>query len=395
MPADTAHAVLDIDLAAVVANWRSLAARHPSGRVAGVIKADAYGLGARPVAAALYEAGCRHFFVAYLEEALEVRDLLPGAMIAVLNGPIPGTEATYVANDLTPVLCSLDDIDRWRRVAAERAPSPRHGRACPGHPRVNGGGRMAGTRPAMTRGRGPHPAILHVDTGMSRLGLDAEAMAALAADPGRLNGVAIRYVMSHLIASEVADDPLNQLQRRRLAEARAMLPPAPLSLANSSGIFLGSEFASDLARPGAALYGINPTPGWPNPMQSVVRLHVRVLAVRQVPAGATVGYNATWTAARPTRIATAALGYADGYHRSLSGRASACFDGTPVPLVGRISMDLTTFDVTDHPAVQPGCWLEVLGPHLSPDDVAAAAGTNGYEVLTSLGRRFQRVYRTA
>jgi alanine racemase len=185
------------------------------------------------------------------------------------------------------------------------------------------------------------------------------------------------------------------LQCRRLLQARAMLPPAPLSLANSSGIFLGPDFASDLARPGAALYGINPTPGSPNPMQTVVRLHVQVLAVRQVPAGATVGYNATWTAARPTRIATAALGYADGYHRSLSGRASACFDGTPVPLVGRVSMDLTTFDVTDHPAVQPGCWLEVLGPHLSPDDVAAAAGTNGYEVLTSLGRRFQRVYRTA
>jgi alanine racemase len=359
MSTDTAHAVLDIDLAALVANWRALGARHPSGPVAGVIKADAYGLGARPIGAALHAAGCRHFFVAYLEEALAVRDLLPGAMIAVLNGPIPGTEAAYVANDLTPVLCSLDDIERWRSLA------------------------------------GHHPAILHVDTGMCRLGLDGDAMAVLAADPARLDGLAIRYVMSHLVASEEPDDPLNQLQRRRLAPARAMLPPAPLSLANSSGIFLGPDFASDLARPGAALYGINPTPGQPNPMQTVVRLRVRVLAVRAVAAGATVGYNATWTAARPTRIATAALGYADGYHRSLSGRASACFDGTPVPLVGRVSMDLTTFDVTGHPAVQPGCWLEVLGPHLSPDDVAAAAGTNGYEVLTSLGRRFQRVYRSA
>jgi alanine racemase len=130
-------------------------------------------------------------------------------------------------------------------------------------------------------------------------------------------------------------------------------------------------------------------------MQPVVRLSVRVLAVREIPAGATVGYNATWIAARPSRIATAALGYADGFHRSLSGRGSAYFDGTPVPLVGRVSMDLTTFDVTDHPAMQPGCWLEVLGPHLTPDDVAEAAGTNGYEVLTSLGRRFHRVYRTA
>ncbi len=189
--------------------------------------------------------------------------------------------------------------------------------------------------------------------------------------------------------------PLNQLQRDRFAAARRRLPAAPASLANSSGIFLGPAFGSDLARPGAALFGINPTPGRPNPMRGTVRLMVRVLAVRDLPSGATVGYNGTWIAARPSRIATAALGYADGFHRSLSGRGTAFFDGSPVPLVGRVSMDLTTFDVTDHPAVQPGTWLEVLGPHLSPDDVAAAAGTNGYEILTSLGRRFQRVYRPA
>jgi alanine racemase len=353
---DTAHAVLDIDLAAIVANWRALKARHPSSDVAAVVKADAYGLGARPVAAALHGAGCRHFVVAWLEEALAVRDLVPGAMLAVLGGLVPGTEAAYLTNGLIPVLCSVDEIDRWHN-----------------------------------RGE----AILHIDTGMSRLGLDPGALATLATDRKRLDRMAIRYAMSHLVASEIPADPVNQLQRQRIAAARAMLPPWRFSLANSSGIFLGPDFASDLARPGAALYGLNPTPGQPNPMRSVVRLMVRVLAVREIPAGATVGYNATWTAIRPTRIATAALGYADGYHRSLSNRASACFDGTPVPLVGRVSMDLTTFDVTDSPGVQPGCWLEVLGPHLSPDDLAAAAGTSGYEVLTSLGRRFQRVYRTA
>jgi alanine racemase len=351
----THSAVLEIDLGAIVANWRALGLRHPSGPVAGVVKGDGYGLGARPIAAALYAAGCRHFFVAYLDEALAVRDVVPGAMLAVLSGLIPGTEDVYAAHDLTPVLGSLDEIARWQ-------------------------GREA---------------ILHVDTGMSRLGLDARELAVLAQDHGRMGGLTIRYVMSHLVASEVADDPLNQVQRERFAAARALLPPAPASLANSSGIFLGPDFGSDLARAGAALYGVNPTPGQPNPMRGVVRLSVRVLAVRDVPAGATVGYNATWSAARRSRIATAALGYADGFHRSLSGRATACFDGTPVPLVGRVSMDLTTFDVTDHPAVQPGCWLEILGPHLSPDDVAAAAGTNGYEVLTSLGRRFHRVYRTA
>ena len=349
------RAVLEVDLAAVVANWRTLSARHPSGPVAAVLKADGYGLGASPVAAALHAAGCRHFFVAYLSEALAIRDVTPGAMLAVLSGLVPGEENAYPTHDLTPVLGSLDEIARW-------------------------GGREA---------------ILHVDTGMSRLGLDARELAVLARDHGRLKRLTIRYVMSHLVSSELPDDPLNHRQLERFAAARAMLPPAPGSLANSSGIFLGPEYGSDLARAGAALFGINPTPGRPNPMRGVAQLSVRVLAVRDVPAGAPVGYNATWIAPRPTRIATAALGYADGFHRSLSGRGTACFDGTPVALVGRVSMDLTTFDVTDHPRVQPGCWLELMGQHLSPDDVAAASGTNGYEVLTSLGRRLHRVYRSA
>ena len=353
--AETAQALLDVDLGAIIGNWRTLQARHPSGPVAGVIKADAYGLGARQVAAALHTAGCRHFFVAYLNEALAVRDVVPNAMLAVLGGLMPGTEDAYVTHDLTPVLGSLDEIDRCRGGAV----------------------------------------ILHVDTGMSRLGLDARELKAVAQDRSRLDRLNIRYVMSHLAASEVPDDPSNALQLQRFAAARAMLPAAPASLANSAGIFLGPAFGSDLARAGAALYGINPTPGHPNPMRPVVRLSVRVLAVRDIPAGASVGYNAIWTAGRPSRIATAALGYADGFHRSLSGRGLAWFDGTRVPLVGRVSMDLTTFAVTDHPRVQPGCWLEVLGPHLSPDDVAQAAGTNGYEVLTSLGRRFHLVYRTA
>jgi alanine racemase len=349
-------AVLEVDLGAIVTNWRTLSSRHPSGPVAGVIKADAYGLGARQVAAALHQAGCRHFFVAYLNEALAVRDVIPDAMLAVLSGLVPGSEPAYIEHQITPVLGSLDEIARWQS------------------------GREA---------------ILHIDTGMARLGLDARELTALARDHSLLDGLTLRYVMTHLVSAEEPNDPINQLQRQRFAAARASLPPVPASFANSSGIFLGAAFGSDLARSGAALYGINPTPGQRNPMQGVVRLSARVLAVRDVPLGAPVGYNGIWTAPRRSRIATAALGYADGFHRSLSGRGSAYFDGAPVPLVGRVSMDLTTFDATDHPAVQPGSWLEVLGPHLSPDDVALAAGTNGYEVLTSLGRRFHRVYRTA
>ena len=362
-PPDLACARLDIDLGAITENWRRLCAQHPSGPVAGVVKADAYGLGARHVAPALYQAGCRHFFVAVLSEALAIRDLVPEAMVMVLNGPVPGSEALYLSHDITPVLGSLADIAAWG-VAS----------------------RTAGRR---------LPALLHIDTGMHRLGLSAAELAVLRDDHRRLEGIEVLYVMSHLVSSEVAGDPLNEQQRDRFAVVAAQLPRAARSFANSSGVFLGALWQSDLGRPGAALYGINPTPDQPNPMRAVVRLSARVLAVRDVPPDQGVGYNATWRTGRPTRIVTAGIGYADGLHRALSNRGKAFFDGRPLPLVGRVSMDLTTFDATDYPGVEPGCWLEIIGPHQSPDDLAALCDTNGYEVLTSLGHRIARVYHPA
>lgn len=360
---------LEIDLAAIAANWRLLAARHPGGPVAGVVKADAYGLGAARVAPVLLRAGCRHFFTAHLAEAIAIAPLLRGAMLAVLNGMPPGSEAAFLAHGILPVLGTLDEVDRWAALARRRE------RAL--------------------------PALLHFDTGMHRLGLDAAALHALAADPHRLDGIAVRFVMTHLVASEVPDDPMNALQRQRFAATCAALPPplaaAPRSFANSSGIFLGPDFASDLARPGAALYGLNPVPGRPNPLHPVVRLRARVLALREVPAGEGVGYNGTWQAPRPSRIATIGVGYADGWLRSQSGRGHALFDGAPLPLVGRVSMDLSTFDATDHPQLLPGDWLDLIAvaaaPHSrSPDDVAMSAGTNGYEILTALGGRYRRVW---
>jgi alanine racemase len=358
-----AAATLEVDLEAIVANWRLLIDRHPAGPVAGVVKADGYGLGAPQVASALHQAGCRHFFVALLQEALTLRPHVPDAMVAVLGGLPPDTEADAIEAAITPVLNTLQEVDAW--AAAAR----RMGRAL--------------------------PALLHVDTGMSRLGLDAREVEVLRQDPMHLNGIDLRYVMTHLVSSENSGDPMNQAQRERFSAVCAALPPAPRSFANSSGIFLGTTWGSDLARAGAALYGVNPTPGRRNPMHQTVSLTARVLAVRDVPAGGSVGYNATWCATRPRRIATAGIGYADGWHRSLSNRGRAFFDGTPVSLVGRVSMDLTTFDVTDCPGVVPGARLELLGSHQSPDEVAEQAGTNGYEVLTSLGRRFHRVYRPA
>ncbi len=360
MTADGSLARLEIDLAAIRENWRSLAARHPSGPVAGVVKADAYGLGATHVAPALFAAGCRHFFTAHLSEALAIRPRLPGALLAVLNGLPPGSEASFAHHDVTPVLGTPDEIARWAALA-----------------------RQLGRR---------LPALLHVDTGMHRLGLDAAQLAALAADPTALSGLDLRYVMTHLAASEVPEDPANAAQHRRFAAACALLPPLPRSFANSSGIFLGPDFASDLARPGAALYGINPTPGRPNPMRPVVRLSARVLALRTIAAGAAVGYNATWTAPRPGRIATIGVGYADGWLRSHSNHGHAVFDGAMLPLVGRVSMDLTTLDATDCPALREGDWVELIGPARPVDEVAQAAGTNGYEILTSLGRRYRRAW---
>ncbi len=347
----SAAAELTVDLGAIAANWQSLRARHPSGEVGAVLKADAYGLGAPRVASTLYSAGCRHFFVAHLQEALAIRALLPDAELAVLNGLWPGDAPIYAENGILPVLGSLREIAAWRG-----------------------------------------PALLHVDTGMHRLGLAAEEVAQLASKPGLLGAIDIRYVMTHLVSAELPGDTMNARQLARFAEACTHLPPARKSLANSSGIFLGPDFASDLARPGAALYGVNPTPGQPNPMRDAVRLRARILHVRQIGPGEAVGYNGTWTAARPSRIGTVSAGYADGFLRSLSDRAYGFFDGRPVPLVGRVSMDLATFDLTDEPGAQPGTWLDLIGPAMPVDAVATRAGTNGYEILTSLGRRYRRTY---
>jgi alanine racemase len=280
-------------------------------------------------------------------------------MLAVLNGLWAGLEAEYVAHELTPVLSSLDDLGRWTEQAR------RLGRKL--------------------------PALLHIDTGMNRLGLDTREVDILGADPSRLDGLDLRYVMTHLASADNPADPLNEQQRLRFAAACERLPAAPSSLAASSGLFLGPAFESDLARPGAALYGVNPRPGRPNPQRPVVRLRARVLQLRDIPAGESVGYNATWTAARPSRIATVSVGYADGYLRALSNHATAFFDEQALPLVGRVSMDLSTYDATDAPALAAGDWLDLVGPG-GVDALADQAGTNGYEILTSLGRRYQRIY---
>jgi len=227
------------------------------------------------------------------------------------------------------------------------------------------------------------------------VGEQAAAAQALAGDRGRLRGLRLALLMSHLVVSEEPDNPINGEQLSRFRNFVRAMPGAPTSLANSSGIFLGPDYHFDLLRPGAALYGINPTPGRPNPMLTTVTLRARVLQVRRIDALQTVGYGAAWRSARPSRVATIALGYADGYFRTLINRTHVHLGGHKVPVIGRISMDLVTIDVTDVPEAdsQPGALVEVLGPHLTADDLAEHARTNAYEVMTALGRRYARLYR--
>ena len=359
-----AGAVLTIDLGAVAGNYRLLRDRLQGARCAAVVKANAYGLGLARVAPVLARAGCRDFFVATLDEGIALRGLLPDAEIAILNGVHPGCEAEFSNRGLTPVLNDLGQIERWAAHALAREENE------------------------------ALDAVIHIDTGMNRLGLPPAETDRLAAEPERLRGLRLRLVMSHLACAEERDNPMNAAQRDLFVAHRGRLPAAPASFANSSGIFLGPDYHFDVARPGVALYGVNPTPGLPNPMAEVVRLQGKIIQVRDVDRGQTVGYGAAHRFAAPGRIATVAVGYADGYLRSLGGRAFAALGGTRVHVVGRVSMDLITLDFSGLGAdeIRPGAMVDLLGGACPIDEVAAWGGTVGYELLTSLGERHDRRY---
>lgn len=368
---DEAQAILTIDLAALTANWRRLARQVAPARCAAVVKADAYGIGIEAAVPALAAAGCTVFFVAHPGEGRRVRACLagrPDCEVYVLNGLLPGCDlrATYRAHKLQPVLGSLAEVDLWMRSAPADAPAP----------------------------------ALHVDTGMNRLGLDSEEAFLLAARLAAGEaGFTPAMLISHFAASETTDDPLNARQIALFERLRAAFPGVPASFANSSAIFLPQRPYFDLVRPGYALYGGNPTPGAVNPMRPVVRLAAPIIQLREIPAGATVGYNGQWTARRPSRLAVIGLGYADGLPRNamatdarVGGEAVVC--GRRCRFAGRISMDLTIIDVTEVPAekLAPGVTAELLGSEITIDDLARRSGTIGYEILTNLGRRYHRIH---
>jgi alanine racemase len=372
-PTPEAGGILSIDLSALAANWRLLRDRAAGAECAAVVKADAYGIGLEAAVPALAQAGCRTFFVAHLSEALRARAAAPEAAIYVLNGLLPGTAARCFEADLRPVLGSQEEIDEWAAFCRER--------------------------------RTRLPVALHVDTGMNRLGLPMAEGLALQGDV-RLDAFGPVLLMSHLASAEEPGNPINRRQIESFEAVRNALPGTHASLANSSGIFLPERPHYDLVRPGYALYGGNPRPDRENPMRPVVTVQARIIQVRTVEAGATVGYNGTWTAPGRRRLATVSAGYADGYARGASRTdltidskrpaGEAIVAGQRCLLVGRVSMDLIVVDVSDVPAgaARRGDPVTLIGEGLDIDEVGRRAGTIGYEILTSLGRRYARTYVT-
>lgn len=362
-PPELAGAILTIDLDAVVANWRHIGQRSGARETAAVVKADAYGLGARMVVPALAAAGCKSFFVAHLTEALHLIDLLPpGGQIAVLNGLTPGAEVVCAQAGVLPVLNSMGQARRWQAYA-------------------------------QTLGR-PLPALLQVDSGMSRLGVAPAEARALAQDPVFRAAVPLRAVMSHLACADDPKDPANTDQLAAFLAMAELFPGTARSLANSGGCLMGGAFGGDLARPGLALYGAQPA-AMPDPaIRPVVTLEARIMQIRKVPAGAGAGYGLTWHAAGPSLLATLGIGYADGWLRSLSGHGSAFAKGHILPFAGRISMDSTIIDISSLPedALVEGDLVELIGPNRPIEAVASEAGTIAYEILTSLGARYARHY---
>jgi alanine racemase len=363
----SATGVLIVDLDAIVANWKKLEKTAVPAECAAVVKANAYGLGAEPVARALASAGCKTFFVATLDEARVVRATLPSVTIYALDGFFQNTGDAYAKFNCRPVIGDINELAEWDVFCR---------------------------RSGWTGG-----AAIHIDTGMNRLGLTvADAQGIIPRINAGDHGITL--VMSHLVSAELLNNPINARQLSTFREISSLFSGVPASLANSSGIYLGSQFQFDLVRPGAALYGINPTPEADNPMLPVAEVKARIVQIRNAERGETVGYGGRWTARRPTKLAIVSAGYADGYFRAASATdgtrgAEVIVAGKRCPVAGRVSMDLAAVDITDLPAnaARRGHLVTLLGEGITVDELAHHFGTIGYEVLTSIGTRYARIYK--
>ncbi len=368
VPQSRAGAILTIDLGAIVQNWQDMQNRASKAEASAVVKADAYGLGAIPVSLALQAAGCKTFCVAHIEEGITLRAALPKTRIFVLNGTFPGTEADLVAHNLIPCLSSWPQIEGWAAF-----------------------NRKTGAQP---------PCALQVDTGMTRLGLNWEQAKTIAEDAELIQALNPCLLMSHFACADEPEQLLNQQQITSFAKFRQLFPMLPGSLAQSAGTFLGPEALHDMTRPGIALYGGNPQPNTDNPMRQVIKLSARIVQIQSVDTPQTVGYGASYAVPGAGRLATVSLGYADGFLRAIGNcppehRICATVANTyRAPLVGRVSMDLSTFDISHVPedTLQVGDTLDVIGKFTTIDDLATAGQTIPYEILTALGSRFHRIY---
>lgn len=343
---------LRIDLGALRANYALFQRAAAPGRAGAVVKADGYGLGAAPVARSLAAAGCREFFVATAAEALALRAEMPAATIYVFEGALTDTADDLRRAGIVPVLNHTAQGELWRARGAGR------------------------------------PAAVHVDTGMQRLGYPAAEL------PAAVSDLDVRLLVTHLACADEPDHPMNARQLERFERVRTSFPGVPVSIGNSAGVLSGPNYAGDLGRPGIGLYGGNPFARAPSPVQPVVTLEGRILQLRDVAAGDSVGYGATFTAPRPLRVAIVGLGYGDGLPRLLSNRGEAAVGGSRCPIVGRVSMDLTAVDVTDCPA-RLDDWVEFFGATIGVDEVAGWSQTIAYEVLTGLGHRARREWTGA
>ncbi|MEP3049287.1 MAG: alanine racemase [Roseibium sp.] len=367
-PSDHYGGRLTIDLDAIAANWAFLKSKLKDGsECAATIKANAYGTGQEQVAKRLSEAGCNTFFVAVLTEAVSLRKTLPNAVIYVLDGLFPGTSRHFTDNRLRPILGSLLELQEWVEVC-----------------------RSTGSN---------LEAAIHVDTGIHRLGLSPVEFSDALGNPDFMGNFTPTLIMSHLACGSEPDHPMNRRQLELFKKVTDPFAPIARSLANSAGVFLGPDYHFDLARPGISLYGGKAIDTMPNPMRPVAKVEARIMIVRDVPTGDTIGYGANQTAMRPLKNAVVAAGYADGMIRRAGSTDAApggfgMIDGHKVPILGRISMDMITLDVTDVPEylLKRGAFVEMLGPNVAAADLAAYAETIDYEYLTSLGRRFERVY---
>lgn len=352
-----ADTTLTIHLSHIQDNYRLLQKQLGHTICGAVVKANAYGLGAHEVAPALYASGCKHFFVATLDEAISLRAILHETHIYVFHGIGSKQEPIFKEYNLTPVLNTVEQMQRWHNVAVASQTSM--------------------------------PAILHIDTGMCRLGVNPDEVTSLP----KLPGLNLQYIMSHLACADQPDHALNAQQLEAFDTACKHFPNIPASLCNSPGIFLGNAFHKQLARPGSALYGVNPTPGKANPMKSVVTLTSHIIQTRKITSPCTVGYSATHTMEKGSTIATVPVGYADGYLRHLSNNATCMIAGKEAPIVGRVSMDMITVDVTGIKC-HAGSPVELLNDHITVDTLANYGETIGYEILTNLGKRYKRDYTT-